>query len=130
MYRLFKVFVVAPSICYALPAKTLRHQARRFLLSPEVLSRSVLDQRHRARICLQGLRRSHWVVHRQMKKDVTTLCLLPSQRRAPKSNLWKLSLRIRRIPTMPSCFTPSPPTSYPLPATSTLTSIPISRLST
>jgi hypothetical protein len=34
MYRLFKVFVVAPSICYALPGKTLRHQARRFLLSP------------------------------------------------------------------------------------------------
>jgi len=40
MSRLFKVFVVAPSICYALPAKTLRHQARKFLLSPEVLSRT------------------------------------------------------------------------------------------
>jgi hypothetical protein len=40
MSRLFKVFVVASPMCYALPAKTLRHQARKLLLSAEVLSRT------------------------------------------------------------------------------------------
>jgi hypothetical protein len=41
MSRFFKVFVVAQAICYALASETLRRQdARRFLLPPEVLSRT------------------------------------------------------------------------------------------
>jgi hypothetical protein len=52
MSRLFKVFVVVPPICYAVPAKRSDTQARKFLLTPEVLSCTVPDQRHVAPSCL------------------------------------------------------------------------------
>ncbi len=86
-----------------------------------------LIERHMARICLQKTATEPPGRSSPNEKDVTTPCLLPSQRRAPKSNLWKLSLRIRRIPTMPSCFTPWPLTSFPPPVTSTPTFFPTFR---
>jgi len=40
MSRLFKVFVVAPPMCYAVPAKRSGTRARKYLLTPEFLSRA------------------------------------------------------------------------------------------
>src|SRR5229473_5139424 len=56
------------------------------------------------------------------KRKRTSPCLANKQLRKPRKNRSRSSWRIPRIPTMPSCFMPSPLISSPRPVISTRTS--------